>query len=63
MTIEERLELVRQTLREGWSSHLALRRAKVTRKEMAMFRELLATEIEEYNKTRHNFGGTRVRTK
>lgn len=63
MTIEERLEIIRQSIKEGWSTHRSLRMGKVTRKEMAMFRELLATEIEEYNKTRHNFGGTRVRTK
>ena len=63
MTIEERLEIIRETLKEGWSSHLALRRAKVTRKEMAYFRERLSDEIEAYNKTRHNFGGVRIRTK
>lgn len=63
MTIEERLEIIRQTLKEGWSSHMALRRGRVTRKEMAYFRERLADEIEAYNKTRHNYGGVRVRTK
>lgn len=63
MTIEERLEIVRSTLKEGWSSHYALRMAKVTRKEMVYFRERLADEILTYNKTRHNFGGVRVRTK
>jgi len=63
MTIEQRLEIIRQTIKEGWSTHMALRKGRVTRKEMPMFRELLADEILAYNKTRHNFGGTRVRTK
>lgn len=63
MTIEERLEIIRETLKQGWSSHYAFRMDKVSRKEMAYFRERLADEMLAYNKTRHNFGGTRVRTK
>lgn len=63
MTIEERLEIIRQSIKEGWSTHRSLRMGKVTRKEMAYFRERLADELLAYNKTRHNFGGTRVRTK
>lgn len=63
MTIDERLEIIRETLKQGWSSHLALRRSMVTSKEMAYFRERLATEIEAYNKTRYKPTGIRVRTK
>ena len=63
MTIEERLQIIRQSIKEGWSTHMSLRKARVTRKEMQFFREQLATEIEAYNKTRHNYGGVRVRTK
>ncbi len=39
MTIEQRLEIIRQTIKEGWSTHMTLRKGRVTRKEMAMFRE------------------------
>lgn len=63
MTIEERLEIIRQSIRDGWSTHRSLRMGKVSRKEMPYFRERLADEILAYNKTLHNFGGTRVRTK
>lgn len=63
MTIEERLEIIRQSIREGWSTHRSLRMGKVTRKEMAYFRERLADEILAYNKTRHNYNEFKVRTK
>jgi hypothetical protein len=63
MTIDERLEIIRETLKQGWSSHYAFRMGKVSRKEMPYFRERLADEILAYNKTRHNFGGVRIRTK
>ena len=63
MTIEERLEIIRETLKQGWSSHYAFRMGKVSRKEMPYFRERLADEILAYNKTRHNYSEFKAGTK